>query len=148
MSYEIINPEELGAPRGWNNGMLAPAGGRVLFIAGQTAAGRSGTVAPAGFVEQFGLALDNVIHVVRGAGGRPDHIGRMLIFVTDVDAYRSSLKELGVVWRERMGRWYPAMALLEVSAMVDPGAMVEIEATAVIPAEDRLRADRDRPIPA
>jgi NAD(P)-dependent dehydrogenase (short-subunit alcohol dehydrogenase family)/enamine deaminase RidA (YjgF/YER057c/UK114 family) len=128
----IINPEELGAPRGWNNGMLAPAGGRMLFIAGQTARDGSGQVPAVDFVAQFDRALGNVLAVVRGAGGAPGDIGRFTIYVTDVALYRASLKPLGEAYRRRMGTHFPAMALVEVTSLVDPQAVVEIEATAVL----------------
>jgi len=130
--FAVINPEELGAPRGWNNGMLAPAGGRTLFIAGQTARDGSGRVAAADFVSQFDWALGNVLAVLRAAGGEPAHVGRFTIYVTDIASYRASLKPLGEVYRRRMGSHYPAMALVEVRSLVDPGAMVEIEGTAVV----------------
>jgi NAD(P)-dependent dehydrogenase (short-subunit alcohol dehydrogenase family)/enamine deaminase RidA (YjgF/YER057c/UK114 family) len=130
--FAIINPTELGAPRGWNNGMLARAGGRTLFIAGQTARDASGR-APAGhFVAQFDLALGNALAVLRQAGGEPADIGRFTIYVTDMGQYRASLKLLGEVYRRRMGSHYPAMALVEVKSLVDPQAVVEIEATAVL----------------
>jgi NAD(P)-dependent dehydrogenase (short-subunit alcohol dehydrogenase family)/enamine deaminase RidA (YjgF/YER057c/UK114 family) len=128
----IINPEELGAPRGWNNGMLAQAGGRVLFIAGQTARDGSGQVPAADFVAQFDRALGNVLAVVRQAGGGAEDIGRFTIYVTDMSEYRGSLKQLGEVYRRRMGTHFPAMALVEVTSLVDPQALVEIEATAVL----------------
>jgi enamine deaminase RidA (YjgF/YER057c/UK114 family) len=131
--YQIINPPSLGTPRGWNNGMLCISGGRVLFVAGQTARDASGRVPPLGFVPQFGKALDNVLTVVREAGGRPEHIGRFTIYVTDLAAYRGSLEPLGDIYRQAMGRHYPAMALVQVAGLVDPHALVEIEATAVIP---------------
>lgn len=137
MKYQVINPVELGAPRGWNNGMLAPRG-RVLFIAGQTARDGTGRVPPSDFVAQFAAALDNILAVLRDAGAGPEHVGRMTVFVTDVQAYRDNLKSLGAVWRERMGRSYPAMALLGVSELVDPHALVEIETTAVIPDPESL----------
>jgi enamine deaminase RidA (YjgF/YER057c/UK114 family) len=130
--YQIINPTSLGTPRGWNNGMLAPAG-RVLFVAGQTARDASGRVPPLGFVEQFGRALENVLMVVREAGGEADDIGRLTVYVTDLAAYRTELKPLGEVYRTVMGRHYPAMALVQVTGLVDERAVVEIEATAVIP---------------
>jgi NAD(P)-dependent dehydrogenase (short-subunit alcohol dehydrogenase family) len=129
--FAIINPEELGAPRGWNNGMLAQAG-RVLFIAGQTARDGSGKVPAADFIAQFDAALGNVLIVLRGAGGSPEDIGRFTIYVTDMTRYRASLKPLGEVYRRRMGSHYPAMALVEVKSLVDPAAAVEIEATAVL----------------
>lgn len=128
----IINPEELGAPRGWNNGMLAQAGGRALFIAGQTARDGSGQVSAADLVSQFDRALGNVLAVLRKAGGQPGEIGRFTIYVTDMTQYRATLKPLGEAYRRRMGTHYPAMALVEVKSLVDPRAVVEIEATAVL----------------
>jgi len=129
----IINPDALGTPRGWSNGILAPAGGRVLFVAGQTATDADGRVADRGFVAQFETALARALAVLAAAGGRPEHVGRMTVYVTDMEAYRSSRPRLGEVWRRHMGRWYPAMALVAVSALVDPDAAVEIEMTAVVP---------------
>ncbi len=130
--FAIVNPAELGAPRGWNNGMLARAGGRTLFIAGQTARDGSGQVQAADFVPQFDRALANVLAVLHQAGGEPGDIGRFTIYVTDMAQYRGNLKPLGEVYRRRMGAHFPAMALVEVKSLVDPQAMVEIEATAVL----------------
>jgi NAD(P)-dependent dehydrogenase (short-subunit alcohol dehydrogenase family)/enamine deaminase RidA (YjgF/YER057c/UK114 family) len=130
--FAIINPAELGAPRGWNNGMLAQAGGRTLFIAGQTARDGSGEVPATDFVSQFDWALGNVLAVLRQAGGEPGDIGRFTIYVTDMAQYRASLEPLGEVYRRRMGTHFPAMALVEVKSLVDPRAVVEIEATAVL----------------
>jgi enamine deaminase RidA (YjgF/YER057c/UK114 family) len=126
VSFDIINPEPLGRPSGWNHGMLGPAGGRVLFVAGQTAPGAGDLVA------QWGGALERVLAVVRAARGAPHDIGRMTIYVTDKAAYLAGRPALGEVHRRLMGKHYPAMALVEVKALVDPGALVEIEATAVI----------------
>ncbi|HEX5575989.1 MAG TPA: SDR family NAD(P)-dependent oxidoreductase [Gemmatimonadales bacterium] len=128
----VINPEELGAPRGWSHGMLAQAGGRTLFIAGQTACDRSGRVPAGDFVSQFDRALGNVLAVLSQAGGEPGDIGRFTIYVTDMAEYRASLKPLGEVYRRRMGTHFPAMALVEVKSLVNPQAVVEIEATAVL----------------
>lgn len=133
MSFEIINPESLGAPSGWNHGMLAARTGRVLFVAGQTARDEAGAVPPAPFVAQFAGALQNVLAVVRESGGEPEDIGRLTIYVTDIEAYRASLKPLGLAYRRLMGRHYPAMALVQVAGLVDRNALVEIEATAVVP---------------
>jgi NAD(P)-dependent dehydrogenase (short-subunit alcohol dehydrogenase family) len=130
--FAIVNPEELGAPRGWNNGMLARSAGRTLFIAGQTARDGTGRVPPTDFVSQFDRALGNVLAVLREAGGAPGDIGRFTIYVTDMAHYRASLKPLGETYRRRMGTHYPAMALVEVKSLVDPQAVVEIEATAVL----------------
>jgi enamine deaminase RidA (YjgF/YER057c/UK114 family) len=127
VSFDIINPSPLGQPSGWNHGMLGPAGGRVLFVAGQTAAGAGG------IVEQWERALERVVTVVRAAGGSPEDIGRMTVYVTDRAAYLAERRALGEAHRRHMGKHYPAMALVEVKALVDEGALVEIEATAVIP---------------
>src|SRR6266705_149224 len=127
MTFRIVNPDALGRPSGWNNGMLAAAGGRVLFVAGQTAPER------AGLVEQWAGALERVLEVVRAAGGGPEQIGRLTVYVTDRQTYIASLKPLGEVHRRLMGRHYPAIALLEVRGLVDANAVVEIEATAVLP---------------
>lgn len=132
MTFDIVNPEALGRPSGWSHGMVAPAGGRVVFIAGQTAADSEDRVPDIGFVEQFGRALDRVLAVLAECGGWPTDVGRMTIYVTDLDAYRESREALGETWRDRMGRHYPAMALVEVTRLVDTNAMVEIEATAVL----------------
>lgn len=130
--FAVINPEELGAPRGWNNGMLAREGGRLLFIAGQTARDASGRVPASDFVSQFERALGNAIAVLHQAGGTASDLGRLTIYVTDVKQYRASLKPLGAAYRRVMGSHYPAMALVEVSSLVDEQALVEIEATAVV----------------
>ncbi len=132
MTYEAINPEELGEPRGWTNGMLAPANGRILFVAGQDAAERDGSVTEDDFVEQFSIALHKAVTVVREAGGGPEDIGRLTLFVTDVAEYRARRGEIKEVWRSHMGRHYPAMALVQVQALVDPRARIELEATAII----------------
>lgn len=133
MMFRIINPEALGEPRGWNNGMLADPGGRVLFIAGQTATAPDGTIMSREFVAQTAIALEKIVTIVREAGGAPEHIGRLTFFVADMHAYRTGLKPLGEAYRAIMGRHFPAMALVEVKSLVDPDALVEIEATAVVP---------------
>ena len=132
MTFEIFNPKELGGPKGWNNGLLAPKDGRLLFVAGQTGWETGAPGEPPGFVEQFARALDKVLLVVRDAGGQAVDIGRITIYVTDLAAYRASTKPLGEAWRARMGQHYPAVAMLEVKGLVDRGAVVEIEATAVL----------------
>ena len=133
MTFQIINPESLGTPKGWNNGLLAPAGGRVLFVAGQDARDGSGNVTATGMVDQFAQVFDNLLTVVREAGGKPEHIGRLTIYVTDLEAYVTNLKPIGEAYRKRMGRHYPAMALVGVKALMDSNALIEVEATAVLP---------------
>lgn len=131
MSFELINPLGLGAPRGWTNGVLVPKGGRLLFVAGQSGWRDEDGPAP-GFVEQFTLALDRALTVLREAGGAPTDVTRMTVYVTDLEAYRVARKELGNAWRMRFGPYYPAMALVAVSGLVERTSLVEIETTAVI----------------
>jgi enamine deaminase RidA (YjgF/YER057c/UK114 family) len=131
VTFELINPAELGAPRGWTNGVVAPAGGRLVFVAGQSG-WRDADGPASGFVEQFAAALDRTLAVLRDAGGGPTDVVRMTVYVTDVAAYRAARQALGQVWRARFGTYYPAMALLEVTGLVERGAMIEIETTAVI----------------
>ena len=126
--FEIVNPDELGRHTGFSHGVLAPAGGRILFVAGQTAP------AAGDFVAQFGAALERALAVIREAGGRPEHVARMTVYVTDMAIYRADRPRLGGVWQASMGQHYPAMALVVVRSLVDPNAVVEIEATAVLPA--------------
>jgi len=131
--FTTVNPPVLGKPRGFSHGLLAPAGSRLLFVGGQTAADAEGQIAETGFVPQFEAALTRVLTVVATAGGRPEHVGRMTIYVTDLDAYMESRPALGEVWTRLMDGHYPAMALVEVKRLVGADATVEIEATAVIP---------------
>ncbi len=131
MRFEIVNPASLGAPKGWSHGVVAPAGGRLLFVAGQTGV-EEGDTAPRGFAEQFARALDRVLEVVRAVGGDTGDVARLTVYVTDMPAYRACRKALGEAWRARFGDYYPAMALLEVRGLVDRDAVVEIEATAVL----------------
>ncbi|MCB9587176.1 MAG: RidA family protein [Polyangiaceae bacterium] len=130
---EAINPESWGEPKGYANGVLAPAGGRLLFVAGQIGWDENQKIVSEDFALQFAQALSNVVTVVRAAGGQPEHIARLTIYVTDKQLYLADLKGIGASYRELMGRHYPAMALLEVKGLLEPGAMVEIEATAVVP---------------
>ena len=131
-SPEVVNPESLGKPSGFSHGILAPRKGRLLFVAGQPGWENDNPAKAPGFPEQFARALDKVLAVVRAADGQPTDIVRMTIYVTDLAAYRASLATLAGIWRDRIGKHYPAMALVEVRGLVDQGAMVEIEATAIV----------------
>ena len=133
MNFTVLNPPALQTPRGWNHGMLAAESGRVLFVAGQTGHDGAGALAAVEFTEQFERALVNVLEVVRAAGGKGDSIARFTIYVTDMEGYRRNTKVIGEAYRRHMGRHYPAMTLVAVTALVDPEAKVEIEATAVLP---------------
>jgi enamine deaminase RidA (YjgF/YER057c/UK114 family) len=132
MSFKFINPESLGLPRGYSNGVLTEAGGRLLFIAGQIAWDEQQRIVSTDFVEQFDRALANVITVVTEAGGHADEIARLLIYVTDKNEYCSRTREIGERYRARMGQHYPAMALIEVKSLLEDEAKIEIEGMAVI----------------
>lgn len=124
-----ILPEGWPVPRGYANGMVAQ--GRVLVTGGLVGWDVAGVFAK-GFLPQLRQTLLNVKAVVEAGGGRIEDIVRLTWYVTDIEAYRGSLKELGPVYREVMGRHFPAMAVVQVVALVEPEAMVEIEATAVV----------------
>jgi enamine deaminase RidA (YjgF/YER057c/UK114 family) len=130
---KLIEPSHFPKPRGYSNGVLC-APGRILYIAGQVAFDKEARIVSADFATQFLSALDNVVDVVRAAGGATEHIVKLLAFVTDLDKYRSAQKAIGEGWRARMGSYYPAMSLVKVSGLIEPGALVEIEGTAVLPA--------------
>src|SRR5215210_5849074 len=132
MALRFINPESLGPPRGYANGVIAPPGARLLFIAGQIAWDEQQRIAGPDFAEQFERALMNVITVVRAAGGRPENIARLLVFVTDKSEYLAAAREVGRRWRALMGSHYPAMALVEIKSLLEDAAKVEIEGIAVL----------------
>jgi enamine deaminase RidA (YjgF/YER057c/UK114 family) len=133
MKMSFINPAELAEPRGYNNGVLVE-GGRLLFVAGQIGWDRMRRIVSDDFTDQFALALENVLAVVRHAGGDQSSIASMRIYVTDKKEYTSQLKNIGLIYRQLMGKHFPAMVLVEVSALVEDLAKVEIEAIACIQA--------------
>jgi len=131
MSFTFINPELLGAPRGYSNGVVTE-GGRLLFVAGQIAWNEQQQIVSADIVEQFDRALTNVVAVVTEAGGRPEQIARLVIYVRDKSEYRARMKEIGERYRARMGRHFPAMVLVEVAGLLEDNAKIEIEGIAVL----------------
>ena len=132
MAFKLINPGSLGNPRGFSNGVLCEPGGRLLFVAGQIGSDSTQSIVSDDFTRQFDQALANVIAVVTEAGGRAEHIARMLIFVTNKLEYVEHTRTVGERYRAHMGKHYPAMALVEVKSLLDPAAKVEIEAVAVL----------------
>jgi enamine deaminase RidA (YjgF/YER057c/UK114 family) len=134
--HKIIHPSEFPKPRGYSNGIVC-APGRILYIAGQVAFDKEARIVSADFATQFLAALDNVVEVVRAAGGGTEHLVKLLAFVTDMDKYREAQKAIGEGWRARLGSYYPAMSLVKVSGLIEAGALVEIEGTAVLPEEER-----------
>jgi enamine deaminase RidA (YjgF/YER057c/UK114 family) len=127
-----INPDSLAAPKGYQNGVLLH-GGRLLCIAGQIGWDRDATLVSEDFAAQFRQALQNVADVLVAAGGKPDHLGQMTVYVTDKQEYLAAIKEVGRAWRDILGRSYPAMALVEVADLLEEGAKVEIQALAMVP---------------
>ena len=130
----IVTPPFFPKPRGYSNGVIVPSG-RTLHISGQIAWDKDARIVSDDFATQFLQALDNVIAVVRAAGGGTEHIVKLLAFVTDLDGYRAATRAIGEGWRGRMGKWYPAMSLVKVAGLLEPGALVEIEGVAVLPLE-------------
>jgi enamine deaminase RidA (YjgF/YER057c/UK114 family) len=130
----VVDPPALAPPRGYSNGIAFPvaAGSRVLFVAGQVGWDEQAQMVGRSLAVQFDRALANVLAVVEAAGGGPASIGRMVIYVRDAGEYSRARRDIGVSYRKRMGRHYPAMTLVEVSRLLERGARVEIEATAVI----------------
>jgi enamine deaminase RidA (YjgF/YER057c/UK114 family) len=137
MLIEPIQPPGWAAPKGYSNGMLVTGGGPMLFIAGQVAWDEQQQIVGEGdFVRQFTRALENVVSVLVEAGGRPEHIVRMTLYLTDRASYLDRQEETGAAYRSIMGRHFPAMSAVQVAALIEPGALLEIEATAVLPASE------------
>lgn len=132
MAFKIVNPDSLGAPRGYSNGLLAESGGRLLFISGQVAWNERQQIISDDFVEQFDRALANLIAVVTEAHGSPTDIARLVIYVTNINEYRQHTREVGERYRSQMGKHFPAMVLVEVKGLLDHAAKVEIEGVALL----------------
>lgn len=134
MAFTLINPDTLGAPNGYANGLLTDSSGKLLFIAGQIAWNESQKIVSSDFVEQFDKALENLLTVVTAAGGKPADIVRIGIYVTDKIEYRERTREVGERYRKHMGKHFPAMTLVQVTGLLDDAAKVEIDGIAVIAA--------------
>ena len=128
---QAIQPEGWKRPKGYSNGMIGE--GRVLLVGGQIGWDEQERFVSERFADQWDRALANVLAVVRAAGGGPEHIARMTVYVVDKHEYLGQLEEVGAAWRRHMGRHFPAMALVQVAALVEDLARVEIEASAVLP---------------
>jgi enamine deaminase RidA (YjgF/YER057c/UK114 family) len=128
---DIINPPGWPKPSGYANGVAAS--GRHVAISGQIGWNEGNEFVSPDFLEQASQALRNVIAVLRAAGGEPHHLVRLTWYITDKNEYRQSLADLGNAYREIVGDFYPAMALVQVADLLEDGAKVEIEATAIIP---------------
>jgi enamine deaminase RidA (YjgF/YER057c/UK114 family) len=132
MPAEILLPPEWAKPIGYANGIVVPAG-RIVFVAGQIGWNAKQQFQSENLVPQFEQALKNVLAVLAEAGGRPEHICRMTAFCIDRPAYLAGRAELGRIWRQLMGKHFPAMSMIFVADLLDHPAKIELEATAVIP---------------
>jgi enamine deaminase RidA (YjgF/YER057c/UK114 family) len=128
---QILQPPDWPRPRGYANGVAAE--GRLVFVAGQIGWDTTGRVVSDDLVEQLRQTLENTLAVLREAGAGPEHVTRMTWYVTDRREYLARARELGEVYRALMGRHYPAMAVVEIKALIEDRAKVEIETTAVVP---------------
>jgi enamine deaminase RidA (YjgF/YER057c/UK114 family) len=126
----ILQPASWSRPRGYANGIAAA--GETIFLAGQIGWDAEGHFAD-GLAAQVKQALANIVTLLAEAGARPQHVVRLTWFVTDLQAYRASLSEIGTAYRAVMGRQFPTMSVIGVSELVEQQALVEIEATAVLP---------------
>ncbi|HEY4249635.1 MAG TPA: RidA family protein, partial [Roseomonas sp.] len=129
MALTPLQPPLWPQPHGFAHGLAGS--GRIVVLSGQVGADEHGHYAE-GFTAQTLQALRNIITLVREAGGGPEHVARLTWYVTDLDLYRAALRELGPAWRSVMGRHYPAITILNVTALLEPASLLEIEATAII----------------
>jgi enamine deaminase RidA (YjgF/YER057c/UK114 family) len=127
---KTLLPEGWPRPRGYSNGIQAD--GEQVFVAGMIGWNEKEELAD-GFVAQLSQALRNTVAVLAEAGAGPEHVVRMTWYVKDLDAYRKNISEVGPAYRDVMGKNFPAMAVIGISDLVDEGALIEIETTAVVP---------------
>ena len=131
MGSEFLQPPGWTAPKGYSNGVSTR--GRQIYLAGQIGWSESQQLVSTRFSVQLRQALQNIMVLLAQAGARPEHLVRLTWFVTNLDEYRAEQKEIGAAYRDVIGRHYPPMSVVQVVSLVEPGAKVEIEATAVIP---------------
>ncbi len=127
---KLINPEELARPSGFSHAVAAT--GRMVFLAGQIGMDRNGNVVGGGVVAQFEQALGNLLTALAAAGGQPEDLVSLTIYLIDVEDYQAHGKEIGAVWRRLAGTEYPAMAGVGVTRLWDPAALVEIQGIAAV----------------
>ncbi len=133
MKIDFLNPGSLAQPKGYTHGVKTTGASTLLFLGGQVAWDQnSRLVGENDIVAQFDKALENLLIVVRDAGGTAENIVKLNIYVTDKAAYLSATREAGQAYRKHMGKHYPAMTLVEVKSLYEDGAMVEIEGMAVL----------------
>ena len=131
MSLEFVNPPELGTPKGFSHAVVGT--GRTVFLAGQTALDADGKIVGATVVEQFEKALGNLLAALAAAGGTPEDLASLTVYIVDMDDYRANARAIGGVWRRLIGEQYPAMAGIGISRLWDAEALVEVQGFAVLP---------------
>ena len=131
---ERVNPPELARPSGFSHAVIAPAGARIVFLAGQTGMDAHGQIVAKGdLVAQFEQALGNLLTALQAAGGRPEHLTSMTIYAVDLADYRGHAREIGEIWRRLIGTDYPAMAGIGIDRLWDDAALVEVQGIAAVP---------------
>lgn len=135
MTIELVNPPGLARPSGFSHAVVA-TGGRLVFLAGQTALDSAGRIAGQTVTAQFERALANLLHALAAAGGEPAHLASLTIYAVDLADYRAQAREIGKVWQRLCGRDYPAMAAIGVSRLWDTDALVEVQGFALVAATD------------
>jgi enamine deaminase RidA (YjgF/YER057c/UK114 family) len=133
--HRVVNPEGLAAPVGFAHAVVA-APGRTVYLGGQAAQGPDGRIVGHTLAEQFDVAAGNLVAALAAAGGSPEHLVSLHVYTTEVDVYRTTLAELGAIYRRHLGRHYVATALFEVAGLFDPVAKVELVGVAVVPDEN------------
>lgn len=128
---ELVNPPELGEPRGFSHAVVGT--GRVVFLAGQTALDREGRIIGDTVVEQFEVALTSLLTALRAAGGEPTDLASLTIYIVDMEDYKAHAREIGRVWKQLIGSHYPATAGIGVARLWDVEALVEVQGMAVLP---------------
>ena len=131
MTLDRIDPPELPRPSGFAHAVAGT--GRTVFLAGQTAQDAAGRIVPGNIVAQFERALANLLTALRAAGGEPEQLAALTIYIVDVDDYRAHAAEIGAVWRRLAGSQYPATAGVGVARLWDPSALVELQGIALLP---------------
>jgi enamine deaminase RidA (YjgF/YER057c/UK114 family) len=132
VTIERHNPESLGKPSGFSHAVTA-RGSTLVLLAGQTALDGEGNIVGGDLVRQFEQALTRLLEALAAAGGAPEHLARVTVYATDVDEYQVRSAEIGAAWRRLAGRQYPAMALIGVTRLWEPDALVEIDGVAMLP---------------
>jgi enamine deaminase RidA (YjgF/YER057c/UK114 family) len=132
VTTERVNPPELSPPTGFSHAVVA-TGSRLVFLAGQTALDPDGKITGDTLPDQFARALGNLLTALHAAGGTPADLARVTVYTTDLATYRTHAPQLGHIWRHSAGRDYPAMAVIEVTRLWDPQALIELDGFAVLP---------------